>query len=242
MQTCDFIFGTTGQEMSIGQVNPCYTPITEAILRLMGIDQPDIEGEADLLYRRAGLDPATPAPPLWLAEQLLGSGSVVGVHSLRQPGGACLVRLHGHPRIYFRNLLPPERRGFVIGHELAHWCLGDRVGDEAETERACDALAAALIAPRAAFLRALRRHGARFPRLAKAFATSESLVALRFGETTFAPLALVAPRSVRVRGAAYSWPSAEKDIRSMVASSGAMPGLRKAQLRDDPRRCALHSG
>jgi hypothetical protein len=202
----------------------------------MGLDQPDIEGEADLIYRRAGIDPGTAAPPLWLAEELLGPGAVVGVHSLRQPGGGCLVLLHGQPRIYFRNLLPPKRRAFVIAHELAHWALGDRAGDELETERACDALAAALIAPRAAFLKMVHRHGARFTRLAKAFATTESLVVLRYGETTLEPLALVAPRSVRVRGAEYSWPS-EPAIRAMAI--GPKPGLRKASLRDDVRRIAL---
>lgn len=202
----------------------------------MGIDQADIEGEAELLYRAAGLDSGTAAPAIWLATEILGPGSVVGVHALQSPGGGCLVRVNGQQRIYFRSRLPPERRDFAIAHELAHAVLGDRAGEEIETELACDALAAALIAPRRAFLAVVRRHGARFTRLAKAFATTESLVALRFGEATDEPLVLIAPRSVRVRGAAYSWPG-EVALREIAA--GARPGLRKAVLRDDARRAVL---
>ena len=204
----------------------------------MGLDQADIEGEADRLYRVAGLDSGTAAPIIWLATELLGAGAVVPVHMLREPGGACLVRVNGQARIYFRSRLPPMRRDFAIGHELAHWCLRD-AEEGLELERACDALAAALIAPRAAFLKVVARHGARFTRLAKAFATTESLAALRFGETTLEPLALVTPQSVRVRGAVYLWPS-EAAIRGLA--SNAKPGLRKAKLHDDPNRCALRSG
>lgn len=209
-----------------------------AYSRGMGLDSADIEGEADALYKAAGIDPGTAAPPVWLANELLGEGCVVGMHSLGVPGGGCLVRVNGQHRIYFRNRLPPERRDFVIAHELAHWALGCRAGCGAEEEASCDALAAALIAPRCAFLKVFRRHGARFGRLAKAFATTESLVALRLGEATLAPVVLVAPNSVRVRGAAWSWPSEPAAIRELSALP--MPGLRKAQLRDDPRRTVIH--
>lgn len=204
----------------------------------MGLDSADIEGEAESLYRSAGIDAGTPAPAVWLATELLGQGCVVGIHALQQPGGGCLVRVSGQARIYFRHRLPPERRDFVVAHELAHWALGDRAGEELETEQACDALAAALIAPRRAFLKLVQKHGARFTLLARAFATTESLVALRFGETTFEPLALVAPRSVRVRGAAYSWPS-EPALREIAAR--AKPGLRKTALLDDVRRLVLRA-
>jgi hypothetical protein len=132
--------------------------------------------------------------------------------------------------------LPPARRNFAVAHELAHWLLRDRAGEE--TEPACDYLAAALVAPRQAFLKLVQKHDARFTRLAKAFATSETLVALRFGETTFEPLAVVAPLTVRVRGAAYSWPS-EPLLRQFAAMP--KPGLRKAVLKDEPLRTALRA-
>lgn len=202
----------------------------------MGWDSAEIEGDATWLYRRAGVDPGTPAPLLWLATELLGPGRVIAAPSLREPGGACLVRVNGQARIYYRQRMPPVLRDFAVGHELAHWLLADRIVGERDTEDACDYLAAALIAPRVAFLKAVQRHGARFTRLAKAFATSESLVALRYGETTLEPLALVAPRSVRVRGAEYSWP-AEAELRA----AGPRPGLRKAVLRDERRRSAFRA-
>lgn len=203
----------------------------------MGWDSAEIEGDAAWLYKRAGLDTGAPAPPLWLATEILGPGSVVAVPSLRERGGACLVRVNGKPRVYYRASLPPVLRDFAIGHELGHWLLGDRIAGERDTEAACDYLAAALIAPRAAFLRAVQKHGARFTRLAKAFATTESLVALRYGECTGEPLALVAPRSVRVRGAAFEWPT-EVEMRAEAPG----PGLRKATLRDADSRVAVHVG
>lgn len=202
----------------------------------MGWNSTDLEGDSEWLYRRAGVDCAAPAPPIWLAAQLLGAGCVLAVPALRQPGGACLARVSGVARIYYRERLPPERRNFAVAHELAHWCLRDRAGED--VEQACDYLAAALIAPRRAFLKAVQKHGARFTRLAKAFATTESLVALRFGETTLEPLALVAPLSVRVRGSAYSWPS-QSALRAIAAAP--KPRLRKAQLRDDARRLVLRA-
>lgn len=202
----------------------------------MGLDQADIEGEADAAYRAAGLDPDEAVSPIWLAKRLLGERNVVGVPALMHQLGGCLALVNGAPRIFYRNRLPTELRDFVVGHELGHALLRDRAGEGVELERACDAFAAAIIAPRRAYLAALRVCGAQYPKLARAFATSESLVALRFGEVTGAPLALVAPRSVRVRGAEYSWPS-EPAIRELAARP--KPGLRKAQLKDDLRRLVI---
>lgn len=200
----------------------------------MAVDQADIEGEAEAAYRAAGLELDEGVTPIWLAKRLLGPDAVVGVASLMQPGGGCLVRVHGQPRIYYRARLPPALRDFVIGHELAHALLGERVGDEAEA--ACDAFAAAVIAPRRAYLAALRAYGVRFTKLARAFATTESLVALRLGEVTGEPVALLAPHSLRVRGSECAWPS-EPELRSVLPRSG--PGLARARLRDDPRRTAI---
>jgi len=147
----------------------------------------------------------------------------------------------GAPRIYYRSSLAPQRADFVVAHELAHWALGTRLTeDENDIESACDALAAALIAPRRAFLDAVRAYGTRLPRLARAFQTTESLTALRLGETTGEPLALVAPRSVRVRGAMYSWPG-ESQLRALAAARRSGPGLRNTRLRDDPRRTVLRA-
>jgi IrrE N-terminal-like domain len=222
--------------MSIRGVNPCPTSPAGRKCIAMGLDQPEIEGEAQVAYRAAGIDPYDTVSPIWLAKRLLGEQNVVAVYSLMQPGGGCLARVNGTPRIYYRNRLPPERRDFVVAHELGHALLRDQAGDEAETELACDAFAAAIIAPRGAYLAAVRAYGARYPKLARAFATTESLVALRFGEVTDEPLALLTPRSIRVRGSAYSWPDSDR-LRQLAAMP--RPGLRKTVLKDAVQRVAL---
>lgn len=99
-----------------------------------------------------------------------------------------------------------------------------------------DALAAALLAPRQQFLRALGEDGYRLPILARRFETTESCVALRAGEVTGEPMALVAPRSVRVRGAEWTWPT-ERELRR-----GSLPGVRKVSLRTERPRFVLRAG
>jgi hypothetical protein len=196
----------------------------------------DIERLAADLIGRSRLDGTAPISPLTLAEKLLGPGAIRRVPPRCLPAGAALVRVHGDWRIYLASDLPPKPLRFAVCHELAHWALGD-AATGSELERLCDALAAALLAPREAFLRVLRDTGPRLPALARRFETTETCVALRLGETTGAPLALVAPSVVRVRGAGFAWPS-EREIRAL-AQRARLPGLRKARLRDDPARVAL---
>ncbi len=195
------------------------------------------ENEAEVLYRSAGFDPDEPAKMLELARRLLGKQNVEGVHArgLGQ-AHAALVTINGERRIYFRRCLPPVLVRFALAHELAHWALG-LDSSTAENEAACDSLAACLIAPRRAFQTALRETGLRYPKLAQWFAATESCMALRVGEVTEAPLALITPKSVRVRGADFGWPS-ESNLR-ILARTGPLPGVRKAVLRDDRRRVAL---
>lgn len=195
----------------------------------------DLEGTAAALYRAAGYDDGEPAPVVALATRLLGPGCVQRVHAGALPGDAALVTVHGERRIYVRRGLPPVRLRFAVAHELAHWALGE-CAPGAELEARCDALAACLVAPRRAFLRALRETD-RYHELAGRFATTESCVALRLGEVSGAPTALVAPSCVRVRGEAYGWPG-ETELRAL-ASKPRVPGLRKARLRDDRRRVAM---
>ena len=197
----------------------------------------DIEGAAAALYREAGYDDSDPAPAIGLATRLLGPGCVQRVHAGALPGDAALVTVHGERRIYVRRGLPPARLRFAVAHELAHWALGE-CAPGAELEARCDALAACLVAPRRAFLRALRETD-RYHELAGRFATTESCAALRLAEVTGEPLALVAPSCVRVRGDAYGWPG-EPELRAL-ATKPRVPGLRKARRRDDPRRVAMRA-
>jgi hypothetical protein len=195
-----------------------------------------IEGTAEALYRSAGEDVEEPGRVLPLAKRLLGATAVKHVDARALPGDASLARVGSEVRVYVRKGLSRERLEFALAHELAHWALEVGSGS-AEEEAICDAVAAALVVPRAAFRRALVGVGDRYHELAGWFGTTESCVALRFGEVTRTPTALVAPLSVRVRGDAFVWPG-ERELRNL-AKAKRSPGLRKATLRDDRRRVAM---
>lgn len=207
---------------------------------MVGMDHGDIEGTAEAMYRAAGLDPREGASPLALARRLLGPGAVFSYHAASLAGDGQLSRHGDRWRIAIRSGLSPARRRWAIAHELAEWCLTLARYQEPDVEQMADALAAALLAPRQAFLRVLREDGQRLPLLAARFESTESFAALRIGETTDQPLALVAPRRpVRVRGAEFVWPS-EAEIRAMAAGRLA-PGLARTKLRDDPRRVVIRA-
>lgn len=189
----------------------------------------EIEGVALALYKQAGLDPDLPAHPVELAERLLGVDCVRMVHASALPGTAALARVSGYWRIYVRSRAPAARQAFAVLHELGHYALGPGASEEA-----CDALAGALLLPRPAFKYAAGDLGADWTALADRFDCTESAAALRWGEVTGEPLALVAPLKVRVRGLPWGWPSDDGEIRRLA--SEPRPGLARARLRDDPRR------
>lgn len=189
----------------------------------------DFDAAAKTLYRAAGFSSDEQAPMLTLAERLLGDGAIrTTPRGVLSTHGA-IARVGTSWRIYLAGDCPEARRRFVLAHELSHWALGP-----AATEAECDRLAGALVLPRAAFLRCARRG----PTLAtaKRFGVDCSCAWLRYGEVTGCPLALVTPTSIRLRGAAYSWPS-EPRLRDLN-----VPGVRKCALRDDPRRAVLRAG
>lgn len=84
---------------------------------------------------------------------------------------------------------------------------------------------------RRAYRFALQEVGVSYPKLAKWFVTSESCVALRFGEVTGCPLALLTPQRVRVRGDEFVWPL---DIRNSRIST-----MRRIALKDERRRVVV---
>jgi hypothetical protein len=193
-----------------------------------------IEGEAGLMLKRSGDGDSEAPRVLDLARRVLGdSGALVTVHARALPGDACLVVVRGQRRIYLRRGLDPARQRWAVAHELGHVALGLDSSSRAN-EDACDAFAAALLLPRRAFQSALRQTGLSYTKLARWFVTTESCAALRLGEVTDVPLALVAPSRTRVRGAEFGWPA--------ELTSGRIQGVRRATLRDDRRRVALRAG
>lgn len=191
----------------------------------------DIEAAAETLYKAAGFTTSEQAHPLKLAERLLGDGAVRTAPAEAMASRGALVRLGSTWRIYLNAGCDPRRKRFVLLHELAHWALPEATEDQ------CDRLAGALLLPRLLFLQGVahRKPAA----LADCFGASESCCWLRLGEATGAPLALISPTAVRLRGKAFSWPS-ELVLRDLVGNKHT-PGLRKARLRDEPNRAVLRA-
>lgn len=190
-----------------------------------------VEKLARQVYRLAGVDEGRAAPPVDLARRILGEDAVIVARQLSSEG--YLVPIAGRWRIVVRRGLTRRRLAHVVGHELGHWvCQQAGVVDD---EDLCDAIGAAIVAPRPAFASGLARR-LTLRELAWLFATSESLVALRYAEVTGEPLALVTPERVRLRGH-HDWPP-ENELRKLAQSGGGR-GLRAVRLRDDPRRVVL---
>ncbi len=191
--------------------------------------QENIEGEAALVLEKCGYDDGEPPEVVKLARRLLGV-AVQSVHARALPGDGSTATVNGQRRIYVRCRLPTHRLRWAIAHELGHVVLGLDSGS-VENEDACDAFAAALLAPRRAFRAAVDRNGVNFQKLAMYLQTTESFAALRLGEVTGCPLVLVTPTSVRVRGDTYGWPT---DIRNSRISNAEC-----TKLKDDRRRVVL---
>jgi hypothetical protein len=101
----------------------------------------------------------------------------------------------------------------TLAHELAHHACLIAGLPVPHDERFVTAVAACLVVPRAAFRRA-HRHDQLPERLALTFGVRDSCAAMRVGETTGAPIAVVTPTRVFARGD-WEWP-AEDLLRRMV--------------------------
>lgn len=201
------------------------------------VQQLELEGIAEAILREGGQETDEAPRLLRLVTAHLGDDAIEYT-PIRLPGDGALIRIYDAWRIYIRRRLTPERRAFVIAHELAEWWLKVRVGYQGEdVEAAANYVAAAVLAPRHAFRLAVEDLGSDFPRLAEAFRVTETHAALREAELARLPRAVVSPALVRVRGPEeWVWP-AESVVRRWAR--GAAPGLRKTRLTDDPRRVVL---
>lgn len=192
----------------------------------------EIEGDAIAVYKEAGLEPDEPASMAGLARLLLRTP----VKAVSMRGRAELTLVGDEWRIYVRRGTPAARLRFEIAHELAHWWFR-RVGYPTEDrETCCDALGAAIVAPRPLYL-AVRKRTIQVPEVAGAIGATQSLVALREGEVLGTPVALVEDRRVLVRGEEWGWPP-EQEIRR-IARVGGRPGLARIRITDEGRRVAL---
>jgi hypothetical protein len=194
----------------------------------------DIEGDAVAIYRRAKLDADRPVPIGRIVWELLGTK--IQSAPLISTREATVGTSEGKTVIAVANRIARPRARWLAAHELAHWWY-DLIGYRGEDiEERCDALGAAIICPRPAWLALRRRVEGDVHELARRLATTQSLALLRRGECEGTPAALVQPRRVVVRGWDFAWP-AEEVVRK-VARAGH-PELRRVTITDEGKRVGL---
>lgn len=194
---------------------------------------PDIEGTAEALLRAHGFPLDEPPDVEKLAWCALGASNVQYVPGLRVPGRY----LPAEGVIQVRSGMSRRRRRFVVAHELGEWVEYRLRYQGEDAERIADAIAAALVVPRRAMQAAVQALGRHLPDLSDALCASQSVVALRLGEVTGSPLALVTPRNVHVRGDEWSWPG-EREIRALAR--GELPReLERVEVTDAAWRAVL---
>jgi hypothetical protein len=190
----------------------------------MGVTRAEIEGESAALYQRAGVDPEREPGALNLAFALPGV-RVRFVRGLTSRGR--VVREGDGHLIELRSGQRPIGLEFAAGHECGH-IARNRHRDCEDTERACDAIAAALIAPRPAMYLLRMCFGLDLPRIATTLCTSQITVARRFGEVFDEPCAIVMPGRVL---RSHPGLPADDDLRCM-ARAGVARGARVIRLTD----------
>jgi hypothetical protein len=134
--------------------------------------------------------------------------------------------------VLVREGLSPGAFAWTIAHEIweHHTATSRRrFRHFIDKEVWCDAGAAALLAPRLAFEADARRMGPAFVELGASYGISATAAALRYGEVTGAPVAVVAPLTVRTRGLPCYWPAAP--VLRRTAAEPALPrGVRRSRL------------
>lgn len=195
----------------------------------------DLDLAARRLRARAGFDEWAVALPGTIAEALFGDDGYEVVHGL----GICgeLLVWDGGGKVRVDAGLSGEEQDFAAGHELGHYAdhLESWGLSGVQLERACDVFAAAIMMPPAPFMHALELFGDAWSEIAPLFGATETAVALRAGELTGRPIAVVGPLTCRARGEAQ-WPE-EQTLRAWRSKPG--PRIVAARLRDDPRRVVL---
>ena len=194
----------------------------------------DVEGNAAGIFELAKCDPSDPVGPASLIRRILGRDGLEFIdRSKMRTSVAKLCKVNGAFRVYAANGTDDADLAFNLSHELAEWLYWNEADNE--KERACDALAAALVAPRPAFLRMLRVVGEDFGSLAHAFGSTPTSMAMRLGETTQRPVVVITRTHHFIRGREWRW-QPEAELRR-IAKAGGCPGIKSASL--ERKRTAL---
>lgn len=184
-----------------------------------------LERLAIALHRRAGHDPEHFNCPILVAR---GSGArVLDAGDTPMPGDGFCVSPGKTPLIFVNARLPKRRLAFAVAHELAEVEL-TRIGYEGhDREQAADRLGAAILLPRPAVVATLRSQRWRgIQDFAARLGVNSTCAALRLGEVTTDPVAVVTRDKVMVRGA-NRWP----EPPARLAKCRVLPeGVFRAQL------------
>lgn len=191
----------------------------------------DIEGEATRFLENRGFDSRQSPHMISLAYAALGPRNVFAVPRMRVAARMRGDILEVRPSAWGTAL------GYRIAHELAEWHLARAAWPADVIERYADRLGAALVVPRPALRAAIAQVGRHLPTLSLIFGTTESIIALRLGEVTGSPLALVTPRTVHARGE-WEWPDTAT-VREWAKRPP--PFVTRTVLGDDRRRVVLEA-
>lgn len=185
---------------------------------------------ADEVYALAGVTVAT---PLVMLARKLGI-PVYSVPGLRVRGW--LAEVNGAQTVAIRASLRGPERAFTVAHELGHWALqrfGVRTLDRDQEEQWASALGACLLMPRRAFVGALTElefdhlRNLCFAELGARFNVTQAAAALRLGETTGTPVAVVTPARVYGRGELQC-----DETQARLWARTGHPGLARVKLGD----------
>lgn len=208
-----------------------------------------IEILATEIRYRAGVGEDEPVLATRIAARLLGPNAVALDPSM---AGAAYLRHAGDAYQIVVNPAASDVR-FHVAHEIGEWALRSLAhfrGTEQQRERAANRLAAAILAPAKAVLKACScgvpcsTFGEHIPRLAERFGISQTAVVLRLAEVRGDERAVVTRTGnvlVRSRGA---FPWAEVPVVDIARGTRRWTGLSKARLRGgiDEGRVALMAG
>jgi hypothetical protein len=196
----------------------------------------DIEGDVSWLFQEAGVDEDEPTNVVELAQRCLG-----GVDRVRFVSARHLYRdsdfrvIDGHPTIFVKDGLPLVRMYFGVAHELGEYRQYRRGHRGEDGEMLANLIGAGVLAPRRAVQAAVHL-GMTLKDMAAGFHITQTCAALRLGEATGRPVAVVAPKGVRIRGEEWGWPD-EHTIRRL--GEIAVPQLHRLEITDAPMRFAL---
>lgn len=204
----------------------------------------DTRGLCSWAYETAKFDPFEPPLAPRLVEGILGAGAIFRVWGTELDGeratlawmpqrhlpGWRLDTVHWHIKI--RRKLPMWLYLWLLAHELAEYLLGELVQYQNEDrEQYANALAAELLMPQ----EAMRSHlGVLDLAGAEEFHVDPACYALRWGELTGHPVAVLSPGKVHRRGPGWG---DDADVRRLAreAESPPVSGVRRVLRHELPR-------